>query len=177
MIRLTRFFFLLSCLCLYIIPAQAQQEQQPATDTIAPFRKYPAMPAFNLLLPDSSTLFNTYTIKKGQPSVLILFSPDCSHCEQLTKMILDNMQAFRHVNVVMGSPLPLYQIKEFMVKTGLDKQKHIVVGHDPTFFFWSFFRADTVPFIVIYDQQKQLVTSISKLKKIEELLDILKPLK
>jgi hypothetical protein len=169
-----RYFFstlLLSLTC--FLPAKAQSSK----DTLPPYRKYPQLPAFQVLLPDSSRSFNTYNIRKGKPSVLILFSPDCDHCEQLSAMILDSLQAFKEVNLVMATPFPLSQIRTFMARTRLGTVPHLVIGKDASFFFGSFFKAETVPFIAVYDKNKQFVTTVTRLKKIEDLLEILRPLK
>jgi hypothetical protein len=150
---------------------------QQTTDTVPPYLKYKQLPAFQILMTDSSRSFNTYNIRKGKPSVLILFSPDCSHCEELTAMIRDSLQAFKEVNIVMATPFPLDQIKRFIAQTKLNQVSQITIGKDVTFFFWSFFQADTVPFIAVYDKNKTFVTTITRLKKIDELLDVLRSLK
>lgn len=168
----------LFCALLFILCCNALVSRgQHTGDTLAPYRKYRQLPSFQVLLPDSSRSFNTYNIRKGKPSVLILFSPDCDHCEQLSAMILDSLQAFKEVNLVMATPFPLREIKAFIAKTGLGKIPHLVIGKDASFFFGSFFKTDTVPFIAVYDKNKQFVTTITRLKKIEELIAVLEPLK
>lgn len=148
------------------------QTKATADSSLLPYQKYPSLPAFEIRMLDSTTVFNTFTIPKGKPTVFILFSPDCGHCEKLTKMVLGNIDSFKGVKIFMVSPMPLYQIKQFVLENGLSTYKQIKVGQDISYFFWSFYRASGVPFIVVYDKNKKLVQSLEKLKNIGELLDV-----
>jgi thioredoxin-related protein len=166
------FKFLLFLILVTTSCASAQSSQIKA-DTLLPYQKYPALPAFQIRKLDSIAIINTYNIIKGKPTIFILFSPDCGHCEKLTRMVLENIDSFKTAKIYMVSPMPLYQIKQFVQENGLNKYKQITVGQDISYFFWSFFRADTVPFIVVYDKNKQLVQSLGRIKKIDELLHLL----
>ncbi len=168
-------FFLRLLLLIFMLGTsntQAQTKVKSETDSLLPFQKYPSLPAFQIRMLDSVTVFNTYNIDKGKPTIFILFSPDCGHCEKLTKMLLSNIDSFKAVKIFMLSPMPLYQIKQFVQENGLSNYKQIKVGQDISYFFWSFYRADSVPFIVVYDKNKKLVQSLGRLKKIDELLDV-----
>ena len=169
-----RHFFigLITVLCCLSFSADAQS----STDSLPPYRKYKQLPAFQVVMPDSSRVFNSYNIRKGKPSVLIMFSPDCSHCEQLAGMLLDSIRAFRDVNIIMASPFPLAEIRSYIAKTKIDQAAQIVIGKDASYFFWSFYKADTVPFIAVYDKNKTFVSTVTHLKSIDELLEVLKPL-
>jgi len=153
------------------------QSQKDSTASELPYLKYKSLPAFQIRMLDSHTIFNTFNIPKGKPTVLIMFSPDCDHCEQLSKMITDSIAAFDKVNLYLLSPMPLSQIKQFALKNGLIKYKQIKVGQDFSYFMASFFKTDTVPFIVVYDKEKQYVTTIKRLRKISELNEAVKSIR
>lgn len=153
------------------------QSQKDSTASELPYLKYKSLPAFQIRMLDSHTIFNTFNIPKGKPTVLIMFSPDCDHCDQLSKMITDSIAAFDKINLYLLSPMPLYQIKQFALKNGLIKYKQIKVGQDFSYFMASFFKTDTVPFIVVYDKEKQYETTIKRLRKISELIEVVKSIR
>lgn len=165
------------CLNFLVVTLSLAQSNQSAT-TLAPYQKNKNLPSFSIRLLDSITIFNTRSIQKGKPTVFVLFSPDCDHCAQLAREIKKDVQQFDQVNFFMVSPpMPLYDIKMFAHINGLVDKKQIIVGQDMDFFFGSFYQAETVPFVVIYDAEKKLFTTLKSIKKLEELLIELNKLK
>ena len=146
--------------------AQAQFE--------APYQKNPTLPAFNMLMLDSSEVFNSYNIPKGRPVILIMFSPDCNHCEQLTDSLIANMDKLKKARIYMVTPMPLSFIKDFYVKKKLAKYENVVLGKDYEFFFPKFYNAYDVPFIVVYDRKKALVNTFGQHATMKELIGAIK---
>jgi thioredoxin-related protein len=136
-----------------------------------PYLKYPTLPAFNILLPDSSTIFNTYNIPKGRPVVLMLFDPDCSHCKKLTQAIttgIDSLKGMRFYLVTANHSMQA--IKKYSEDFQLSKYGNIeAIGRDYEFFFTSFYGVRSVPAIAIYDSKKKIVKLIDAHVTIEEL--------
>ncbi|MDI9320328.1 MAG: hypothetical protein QM530_07635 [Phycisphaerales bacterium] len=163
-----------SLLLLVLANNSFAQSQKDTAASELPYLKYKSLPAFPIRMLDSHSIFNTFNISKGEATVFIMFSPDCDHCEQLSKMITDSITAFDKVNLYLLSPMPLYQIKLFALKNGLTKYRQIMVGQDFSYFMISFFKASTVPFIVVYDKEKQYITTIKRLRKISELIEVVK---
>src|ERR1700733_8800364 len=68
-------------LCLFVTVTHAQMKNDtnkatpPVKDSLAPYQKYPTLPAFNILMMDSVTVFNTYNILEGKPIAIFFFSP------------------------------------------------------------------------------------------------------
>jgi hypothetical protein len=139
-------------------------------DTSAPYLHSPGLPAFDVLLTDSITTFNTSGIPGGKPVVFIMFSPDCDHCEQLTRGLLNSLDRFRSVRICLLSPMPLYQIRAFAEHMQLSNYRQLMVGQDKDYFFGYFFHASTVPFIAIYNADRQLVRVLDQPRTIDALL-------
>jgi len=172
-----RFCFLVLILffiCLANAPGQgkknAKNVQEPVVDSL-PYQKYPTLPAFNILLLDSTTIFNTFNIEEGKPSLIVFFDPECKHCKLVTKMLLCGMDSLKDVNVYMISSVhSIGAIKRFYDEYRLGDYKNIlVVGRDYEFFFVTYYGVKFVPDIVVYDSHKNLVkffeghTTISEL--------------
>lgn len=135
-----------------------------------PYMKNPSFPAFEMQLADSATVFNTYYVKKGKPIVVIFFSPECDHCQHMTEDMLAHMKELKKATILMVTPQPLEQLREFNKKYELDKYKNITTGKELHFFFFGFYSPGSFPFIAVYDKDKQLVTSWNGGVKIEELI-------
>ena len=145
-------YLLVIVCCLLFISGYAQ----PGADTM-PYRKYPAVPAFRILMLDSSTIFNTYDIKEGHPILFMFFGADCDHCEKLTEAITEHMDSLKHVQICLLTLSPMASTRAFYQKLDLKRFKNIMVGKDMDFFFPKFYKAYYVPFLAIYDRKKQLV--------------------
>jgi peroxiredoxin len=155
--------WLLICLCCGLLSAAQTSE--------TPLYQKQALPSFTIRLLDSTSLFHTGQIAKGKPTVLILFSPDCSHCAQIAQSVKNRIAEFEGINLYFISPpMPFYEIRRFAHINGLVGKSQITVGQDIDFFFGSFFKADTVPFVVLYDRQKKFAAVLKHMKNIDELL-------
>jgi thiol-disulfide isomerase/thioredoxin len=139
-----------------------------------PYEKFPSLPAFYMLGTDSSTIFNTYYIPEGRPTVLFYFSPDCEHCQITCKEILDAMDSLKEADFYFATFSYLSMLKPFAEKYKLDKYKNIkMVGKDYQYFFPDYYGITTVPCIVVYDRHKQLVKSFNDAIHIRELAEVI----
>jgi thiol-disulfide isomerase/thioredoxin len=140
---------------------------------IAPYLKYTSMPAFNMLLLDSVTQFNTYSIKPGSYTAFVFFDPGCSHCQKMTQMLIDGMDSLKNINFYFVTFVhDMHALKDFYQKYHLAKYKNIKqIGRDEEFFFQSFYKVKFVPDIMMYDKQKKLVKMFEKEITIQELYD------
>jgi thiol-disulfide isomerase/thioredoxin len=133
--------------------------QEGDSDTLKPYQKYPTLPAFNILLMDSTNLFNTYNIPYGRPSILICFSPDCKHCKGFFKRLLPGMDSLKNVDFYIVTAYSLVsEIKKFYDEYHLGDYPNIkVVGRDYEFFYHEFYRVKFVPDLALYNGKKKLV--------------------
>lgn len=162
-----KYFLVIICCILYI-----SGYAQPGADTL-PYRKYPTIPAFRLMLLDSSTVFNTYDIKEGHPVLFMFFGADCDHCEQLTKSIVEHMDSLKHVQICLLTLSPMSATRDFYQKMNLKRYKNIMVGMDFEYFFTKFYKAYYVPFLAIYDRNKKLVRVFDGGGKITDIIQSL----
>ncbi len=114
------------------------------------------IPSFNLMLQDSTTIFNTQAIPEGGPTVLIFFSPDCDHCQRETADILGKMDSLKNVRFYFVSFDPIERLKVFNGYYKIHKYTNVVVGRDYTYAFPKYFKDALPPFSVIYDKDKRL---------------------
>jgi thiol-disulfide isomerase/thioredoxin len=140
-------------------------------DPNAPFLKDKNIPKFTLNLTTGKS-FNNTQIPKTRFTCIIIFSPDCSHCQEEAAELTKNADKFKSVFFIWNSYKEMADIKAFATKYGLDKQTNVVVGRDPEFSIPVFFRPRMTPFVAIYDKG-QLLKVYEQGVKVPELLKII----
>ena len=115
-----------------------------------------SLPAFDLLLVDSVTIFNTAKIAEGRPIVLVYFSPDCEHCQKLTEGILQKMDSLRQVQFYFITNDPFERLHVYNLAYKLYKYHNITLGRDYSFSFLRHFKEASPPYLAIYDKNRLL---------------------
>jgi thiol-disulfide isomerase/thioredoxin len=157
----------LTCALFISLPGRSQQQG----DSL-PYMSDKVLPAFNLLLVDSTTLFNTKDIPSGEPIVLMYFSPDCEHCQHQTEEILKNMDSLRNVRFVLLTALPFDKMKNFYYYYKLGNYKNITIGKDQDYYFSRHYGSQYVPYLAIYDRHKKLVKVFDGGTKVSTLIQL-----
>ncbi len=141
---------------------EVKKAEDAQTDTLRPYQKYPMLPAFNIRLTDSVTIFNTYDIPEGKPTALMLFAPDCKHCKRTINALLKGIDSIKNIQFYLVTAAhSMTEIRNFYDEHHLADYKNIkVVGRDYEFFFFSYYQTKFVPDIALYDEHKKLVKLI-----------------
>lgn len=123
------------------------------------YKKYPELPAFNILQPDSLHIFNTYTVQKGRPVAIILFDPSCKHCKELTDALMKGMDSISNIDFYFVTPAPrMSEIKQFAAEHQFEKYPNVkMCGKDTEFFFIDYFGVNSFPDAALYDADKKFV--------------------
>ena len=92
---------------------------------------------------------------------LVMFSPACGHCEDMTKMILRNASLFKKSKVVfMTDPKMKADIPNFIKETGIDKYPQFIVGVDNNHAINKLYSYGTLPQINVYNNKGILVKTL-----------------
>lgn len=157
----------LSVICLFGT-AQAQQ------DTLPPYLKSKTVPAFRLLLSDSSTQFTQRNLEAGKPVMFMLFNPDCEHCQLQTRSITSRIKELGDLQIIMTTYRPIDKIRSFRQVFQLDQYPSIVTGRDSDYFFAPFFRVKSIPFLAIYGRDRRLISVYEGNGNVERIKEALK---
>jgi thioredoxin-related protein len=123
----------------------------------APYKSDPKIPAFNIMLPDSTWFTkDQLPMSKYDYTIIVYFSPDCGHCQHEATEIVKHMDSLKNAFFVFVAYKPLEDIKGFASYYKLDQFANVRVGRDPQYFVPSFFRVTRTPFVVLYNKQGQL---------------------
>ena len=157
--------------CIVSLFASMSLFAQENIDPNAPFLKDKNMPKFTLNLTTGKT-FNNTQIPKTKYTCIIIFSPDCSHCQDEATELTKNADKFKSVFFIWNSYKEMADIKAFATKYGLDNQSNVVVGRDPEFSIPVFFRPRMTPFVALYEKG-QFLKVYEQGVKVPELLKII----
>src|SRR4030095_7841432 len=148
----TRLIYLI--FCFISLSALAQTQPDP------PYKRFPTVPPLKLLLTDSSTIFTDKQLKKNTPLFFILFSPDCEHCKKETEELIDKIDSFKNIQIVMATFMPFDKMKEFYNNYQLNRFSNITVGYDIQHMLPTYYRISYTPFLAFYDKKGNLIEGV-----------------
>jgi len=114
------------------------------------------LPAFNILLSDSTTQLNTASIPEGKSIVMLFYSPQCPYCRAEMTNIMKNMSTMAGIRFYIFTNFPFGQFKAFAEHYQFYKYANIVAGQDYTNFFMEHFKPLGIPYTAIYTKDKKL---------------------
>jgi thiol-disulfide isomerase/thioredoxin len=167
MMQMKTILFLLS-LCLFRGELTAQNTGE------APYLKNQSIPEFRILQKDSLHWYTLKDLKPNKPVMFMLFSPDCDHCQKQTKLLTDHMKELGDLQIIMTTYQPLEKMKRFYQEYRIASYPNILMGRDVPYFFGPFFKAQSIPFLAIYNKQHKLARVYDGGAKMDKLLEALK---
>ncbi|HEX6334936.1 MAG TPA: thioredoxin [Flavisolibacter sp.] len=147
--------FLLILTLLVAWNAQAQLDT-----TTAAYLRYPSLPPIYLLLADSTTMYTKEKIPTNRPVLVMLFSPECSHCQQETESLIAHKGQFRDIQVIMTTTQPLWQMNDFIKRNRLHELDFVVVGRDLYYMLPPFYMIRNLPFLGLYNHKGKLIRGL-----------------
>jgi len=138
------------------------------------YKKEPIIPPLRLLLADSVTNFTEKNLKKNIPVYIILFSPECEHCQKQTEEIIDSIDRLKNIQIVMATTLPFNKMKEFYNQYQLKRFSNITVGWDRYLLLPTIYRIKNFPFLALYDKKGKLITGIDGALPLSKVLEYFK---
>lgn len=135
------------------------QHADAQVDSTPVYKRYPVIPVFNIMRLPDSTVFSKTDLKKKKATVIMLFSPDCSHCQLVTKDLIEHIGLFKKAQVIMISSLDFKDIRKFYDEYEISKYDNIVMGRDAAFYLGTFYAIKHYPSIFVYDKKGKFVKS------------------
>ena len=143
-------FLQLLLVAVFFVSASLSNYLQAQAGKLPPFR----------MLQANGKVFKAEELPMGKPIVLIYFSPDCDHCNVMTKEMVKQKDKYKNASVAMVTYLPVDQVSAFVQKHGLGKLSNFYVGTEGTsFFLRNYYRLNKMPFLALYTKEGNLVKS------------------
>tara|TARA_R110002050_G_scaffold300061_1_gene467542 strand:+ start:2076 stop:2603 length:528 start_codon:yes stop_codon:yes gene_type:complete len=114
------------------------------------------IPKFELKTLDN-VLFSNADLKQNTSTIFIYFNSDCDFCHHEAESISQNLNKFKDVQFIFVSFEETEAIKKFAELYKLDNQEKIVFLEDKKGDFSIQFNANSIPYILIYNQKNQLI--------------------
>ncbi len=146
---------------------------QNPTSSLPPYKVSNTVPAIKLMHADSTFFIVKDMVKKKMATVVIIFSPTCSHCQHQAEEITSHIGDFKDVNFIFSTSYDVKDMKQYISDYGLDKFPNITVGHDKGYNMGSFYKIQSLPGIFVYDKKGQFITNFETNVKAQTLLDAL----
>jgi thiol-disulfide isomerase/thioredoxin len=128
--------------------AMAQKDSSAAT-----LPCYLTVPVFNITAVPDSNVYASTTLQKNKPVVIIMFSPDCEHCQNETKELLAWRKEIKDLQIIMVSTAPYIKVNEFYQDYNIAALPNVKMGCDIEYKLALVFRAATYPAVYVYDSK------------------------
>jgi len=132
------------------------------------------IPSFNLHLANDKTWLNSNDIPAGKPFIVFGFDPGCSHCQNLTLWIKQEIKNFKDIPIYYVTGAHFNYMNAFYKFYKLADYPNIKMGRDSTNTFFHTFHRQTTPLIAIFDAKKRLRHVISGEPTIQQLAQSVK---
>lgn len=143
-------------------------------NTIAPYRRFPTLPPIQLLLGDSTTKYTKEHIPKKKPVLLMLFSPDCSHCQHTAEEMVQKKEEIKNIHIIMATLHSITEMNAFAEKYGLKQMDNVVFGRDIYYFIPSFYSVKNLPYMAFYNQKGKLIQGFEGSMSVQKIIDTFK---
>lgn len=114
------------------------------------------IPEFEFLTLEQKT-FTKSNLKPNSNTIFIYFNSECDFCQHEAQSISDNLDSFKNVQFIFVSTEPIETIKQFSEQYNLNNKQNITFLYDNLSTFSSQFDANSIPYILIYDQNQKLI--------------------
>ena len=149
------------------------QQIYAQTDTTYLYLRFPSLPPINIIKAPDSIRFTKADLDKRTPTLVMIFSPDCGHCQHETEDLIAHMELFKKVQIVMATPLEYSYVKKFYADYKIADYPNMTMGTDPGYMLGTFFHVRSLPALFLYDKKGDFVKafdgSVSALKIAESL--------
>lgn len=149
---------------------------QTDSTKLPPYQRFPTVPPIQLLLSDSSTIYTKAQIPSKKPVLIMIFNPECEHCQHETEEIIAHRDELKDVQIVMSmiAVQPLSMMKDFISKYHLNEYSNITVGKDIYYIMPGFYDLHNIPFLAMYDKKGDLIEGFEGSLPITKVIELLK---
>ena len=128
------------------------------------------MPAFSYVTLENK-VFTNEKLKQNKPTLFIYFNSECDFCNHEAEMVQQNLEQLKDIQVVFISYEPIEKIKSFAAKFKLLHHANIYFLSDSKITFATTFDVKSMPCLVLYDKENNLIEKIKGQVKIEMVLE------
>lgn len=155
-------FFILS----YLIYQKMQPKSQPTEQTVLeklPHFKFPQIGAQGTV--------SHRDLRKGK-TVVVYFSPNCEHCQQLGADIGMQLDQLTEIDFVFITRMDEADAIDFAQKCNIWEKPNIHFGLDVDAAFYNYFGDMFIPSSYIFDEKGRFLQSVHQKAMVKDILDV-----
>lgn len=115
-------------------------------------------------------IFTNQNLKAETPAIFIYFNTECEYCNEEAQMIHENLKKFENVQIIFISFENTKQIKKFAQNHQLINHDNVHFLHDSKNTFASTFDINSLPCLLMYDRNQNLIEKVKGQTKPEILI-------
>ncbi len=127
------------------------------------------MPAFSYVTLENKE-FTQENLAQNKATLFIYFNSECDFCNHEAEMVQQNIEQLKDIQVVFISYEPVEKIKQFATTHQLNSYDNITFLCDSKITFANTFDVKSMPCIVLYDKNNNLIEKIKGQTKAETLI-------
>ena len=147
----------------------AQHQHHAADSTLPLYREYPIIPQFSTRRIPDSLSFQKKDLREKRTTLIMLFSPDCEHCQQAIENLKSQMDQFRKVEILLVSHLPFDLLKAYYEKHQLNQYPNVTMVRDGSYMLGTFYRLRNYPSFFLYNKKGDLVEAFEGTVPVERI--------
>lgn len=128
------------------------------------------MPDFSYVILENKAFIKANLVP-NKPTLFIYFNSECDFCNHEAEMVQQNTKQLKDIQVVFISYEPIEKIKQFATKFNLLHHANIYFLSDSKITFAATFDVTSMPCLVLYDKENNLIEKIKGQVKIETVLN------
>lgn len=128
------------------------------------------MPNFSYVTLENK-VFTKENLDQNKPTLFIYFNSECDFCNHEAEMVQQNIEQLKAIQVVFISFEPVEKINQFAIKFKLLNHANITFLSDSKITFATTFDVNSMPCLVLYDKENNLIEKIKGQVKIETVLE------
>jgi thiol-disulfide isomerase/thioredoxin len=118
----------------------------------------------------NNKVFNNKNLNQKFKTVFVYFNTECDFCNEEAQMISHNIDKFENTQLLFVSFEEPQKINEFALKHELLNYNEVFFIYDSKKTFATTFDIKSLPCIVLYNEDKQLIEKIKGQTKVETIL-------
>lgn len=152
---------LLFILCFLQISYNGFSQSNTSKDSEPAYLTNLNIPDFSLAKAPDSTSFSNKDLHKKKATLIMIFSPECGHCQHTTTVLEQNISHFKDAQILMTTWLPYSEMLKFYKDYKIANYPQITMAWDQKDFFLPYYHVRSYPDLVVYDKKGKYVKSFS----------------
>ena len=127
------------------------------------------IPAFSFVQLNGQA-FSRKELQENRNTLFVYYNSECEYCQSEATQIQVNLDAFTNTQLIFVSFEPIKDIQKFALDYQLDHKPNILFLQDSKSEFSEIFDANSIPFMLLYNPQQELLQKFKGATKIANVL-------